>query len=381
MSQPYEFSLLLVDDEADFLENISAAFEQHYRIRMAANGQDALTILAEEKDEPFVILSDQRMPGMTGLELFSEIKSKKIDHLGRFLLTGYGEMALAIDAFNAGLIQNYVEKPITREKIELLFKYIDAVVGDAFYRKWLEGKVAGFPKTQRSVTTGHLMNSVIDFFRDPIQDMLQRHQLVLDQVKESLTAVSSGDTVSTLELKPSLERMKTLLGSNQTTFAYFQSFFDSVGSFDMMTANFSEKYPVNQILLAAIASVKTLLLKKDVIVRTKLAKEQAFIQCIPSDLYVAFVNLLMRATDVSADADWIQAESKLDAGKMVIVIEENVRKGNVEDPALFFDGSRSSERFDLSLVPSIVGKYEGTVRTEQNGALGYRVILEFPIMS
>ncbi len=102
-------NLLLVDDE----RNIQAAMQRvlkrdDYNIYCAESGKEALDLLAEHKIH--VIISDQRMPGMTGSELFSEV-SQRFPETIRIVLSGYADFSAVTDAINQGAIYKFLTKP------------------------------------------------------------------------------------------------------------------------------------------------------------------------------------------------------------------------------------------------------------------------------
>jgi signal transduction histidine kinase len=103
--------LLYVDDEPDNIVVFEAAFEDDFKIHSASSGQEALAIL-EETAIP-VVVSDQRMPAMTGVELFS-IMRRKFPHIQRIILTGYTDPENMIDAINQGQVFHFVKKPWER---------------------------------------------------------------------------------------------------------------------------------------------------------------------------------------------------------------------------------------------------------------------------
>ena len=101
--------LLLVDDE----ENIASALTRllrrdGYRILRANSGKEGLDLLAQ--NEVGVIISDQRMPGMTGTEFLSKVKELYPDTV-RIVLSGYTELNSVTDAINRGAIYKFLTKP------------------------------------------------------------------------------------------------------------------------------------------------------------------------------------------------------------------------------------------------------------------------------
>jgi PAS domain S-box-containing protein len=101
-------TILIVDDEADILVALEDLFEDDYRVLKATSGADALDIVARESDIA-VIISDQRMPGMTG-DVFLT-KARDDTRAEAILLTGYADLQAVIDALNKGRIVGYVPKP------------------------------------------------------------------------------------------------------------------------------------------------------------------------------------------------------------------------------------------------------------------------------
>lgn len=109
--------VLLVDDE----ERIIAALQrllrrEGYEVVTANCGSEALAIL--ESDPVNLVISDYRMPGMTGVELLREIRQRWPDTL-RIILSGYSEVSTIIAAINEGEIYKFISKPWNDEEIKL----------------------------------------------------------------------------------------------------------------------------------------------------------------------------------------------------------------------------------------------------------------------
>ncbi len=101
-------SILCVDDELDNVEALERLFRKKYQVYKATSGEDALKILAEHPVT--VIISDQRMPNMTGVEFLTK-STKILPDAIRILLTGYTDINSVIAAINSGQIYRYVTKP------------------------------------------------------------------------------------------------------------------------------------------------------------------------------------------------------------------------------------------------------------------------------
>jgi DNA-binding NtrC family response regulator len=100
--------ILLVDDEERILRSLSMLLRTQYQIFATSDGHEALKILRQENIH--VIISDQRMPIMSGTELLRQARDIAPDTI-RILLTGYSDADAALDALNDGEIFRYINKP------------------------------------------------------------------------------------------------------------------------------------------------------------------------------------------------------------------------------------------------------------------------------
>jgi signal transduction histidine kinase len=108
-------SLLIVDDEVDVLDSLRHQFHRSYRVLTSATGSQAIEIL--EHDDVELILSDQRMPGMSGDRFLREARRLKPDAI-RMLFTGYADIQAVISAVNEGHIFRYILKPWDTVELE-----------------------------------------------------------------------------------------------------------------------------------------------------------------------------------------------------------------------------------------------------------------------
>jgi response regulator RpfG family c-di-GMP phosphodiesterase len=109
-------NILYVDDEMNNLVSFKATFRLKYNVFTAIGGEEAIKILDE--NEMHIIITDQRMPGMTGVEFLERIIEKHPDPM-RILLTGYADLNAVIDAVNKGKIFHYLSKPWNEEELEM----------------------------------------------------------------------------------------------------------------------------------------------------------------------------------------------------------------------------------------------------------------------
>ncbi|MGL6281558.1 MAG: response regulator, partial [Microcoleaceae cyanobacterium] len=112
--------ILVVDDEPDNLDLLYRTFHREYKVLRAESGPDALQILTEE-GEVAVIISDQRMPQMSGTEFLSLTATQYPDII-RIILTGYTDVEDLVEAINAGKVFKYVTKPWKAEELRAIVK-------------------------------------------------------------------------------------------------------------------------------------------------------------------------------------------------------------------------------------------------------------------
>jgi thioredoxin reductase (NADPH) len=135
MASPERPALLAVDDDPLVLRairrDLSHAYADRYRVLAAASGADALLLLDELKRrgaEPALLLSDQRMPGMTGTE-FLAATIGPYPAARRVLLTAYADTDAAIAAINQAHLDYYLLKP-WEPPTERLYPVLDELLAD-----------------------------------------------------------------------------------------------------------------------------------------------------------------------------------------------------------------------------------------------------------
>ena len=102
-------TILVVDDEPDNLDLLYRTFYRQFKVLRAEGGREALAIL-EQEGEVAVIISDQRMPYMSGTEFLSLTAAQYPDTI-RIILTGYTDVEDLVEAINSGKVFKYVTKP------------------------------------------------------------------------------------------------------------------------------------------------------------------------------------------------------------------------------------------------------------------------------
>jgi DNA-binding NtrC family response regulator len=108
MTPTLKHPILLVDDEPEILFSLRGLLRREFDVHTAESGAEALEVL---KQQPVhVLMTDQRMPNMTGVELLKRAHGECPEAI-RIVFTGYADIKAVIDAVNRGQIYRYLTKP------------------------------------------------------------------------------------------------------------------------------------------------------------------------------------------------------------------------------------------------------------------------------
>jgi sigma-B regulation protein RsbU (phosphoserine phosphatase) len=108
--------ILYVDDEQDNLTVFNSAFRRDYEVHLATSGAEGLEIL--KKNPIQLIITDQRMPEMTGIQFLERIIPEYPDCI-RMILTGFSDIEAIIQAINTGRVYRYITKPWSKEELKM----------------------------------------------------------------------------------------------------------------------------------------------------------------------------------------------------------------------------------------------------------------------
>lgn len=113
------YGILIVDDEDAILESLELTLAGEYRIFTATSGEEGLAVL--DREDIALVLSDQVMPGMSGVEFLEQVIDRNPRAI-RMMLTGYADMPALIRAINEGRIYRYIPKPWEPDDLRIAVK-------------------------------------------------------------------------------------------------------------------------------------------------------------------------------------------------------------------------------------------------------------------
>src|SRR6266566_740894 len=110
------YKIMIVDDEPANLRVLERLFRPDHQVVTAPSGAEALVLL--EQHDIALLISDQRMPAMTGIELMTKTVAIR-PQMVKILLTGYTDVGALIEALNSGLVYRYLTKPWNNDDLRL----------------------------------------------------------------------------------------------------------------------------------------------------------------------------------------------------------------------------------------------------------------------
>jgi len=120
MSEATRPRILIVDDEEAILETMTFTFMDLYEVLSTSDPMKALSMI-EENAPVAAVITDQRMPGMTGVELLKQVY-ERFPETVRIILTGFADSEATIKAINDGHIYGYINKPWEPDELKAIVK-------------------------------------------------------------------------------------------------------------------------------------------------------------------------------------------------------------------------------------------------------------------
>ena len=112
-------TLLVVDDEPDVVHSVQDLLRLDYKVLGATRAKEGLKILQDQ--EVHLVMTDQRMPEMTGVEFLSQVRGDHPEAI-RLLFTGYADLKAVVDAINQGNVYRYITKPWDPDDLQIIIR-------------------------------------------------------------------------------------------------------------------------------------------------------------------------------------------------------------------------------------------------------------------
>jgi signal transduction histidine kinase len=185
-----KYPILFVDDEEENLEIFSINFGDTFTIYSANSGPEGLELL--EREFVGLVLSDQRMVGMTGMEFLQEVR-KRHPEIVTMLVTAYSDLDVLAEGVNAGLLYSYILKPWEVKDLKIALSrgiehYYLVSERDRLHREQIE-TLKKMARANRLSAVGTLAAGVAHEIRNPLVSI----QTFLEMVPQKLAELSLSD--------------------------------------------------------------------------------------------------------------------------------------------------------------------------------------------
>src|SRR5438552_5372104 len=119
VQQRRRHTVLVVDDEPDVVKSVQDLLRFDYKVLGTTRATEGIRLMQQE--EVHVVMSDQRMPEMTGVQFLNKVRGEHPEAI-RLLFTGYADIKAVIDAINQGNIYRYITKPWDPDELQTVIR-------------------------------------------------------------------------------------------------------------------------------------------------------------------------------------------------------------------------------------------------------------------
>lgn len=380
--------LLIVDDEPDVAESLRHLFRRDYKVLTASSGPDALELLAE--DEVHVILSDQRMPGMTGDVFLAQARTVRPDAV-RMLFTGYADIQAVISAVNEGRIFRYILKPWDPLELESLVRQAADQYALIAERNRLLAELS--EANTRLVAANHELaeaNELKGAFMEVASHEFNTPITLVLGLSELLRLLDSGRSEEEREV------IDRIVASSRQLAKLVSNTLTVMQRDDFRTRLRLEPVAFGPLLLDVVARVRPFVANRQQELTTRIADNLGEFRVDSSKLEDAFLNLLTNAIKFTPDGGSLALDARLvDPDRAEIVVEDwgiglepRALRRLFEPFFTEFDPSRhSSGEFGfekrglglgLSIARQFVELHGGTIRATSTPGVGTRIAVQIP---
>ncbi len=358
--------IVIVDDEARSLELLMRTLRRLGAVESYAGAEAAWESIATAP--PDVVISDQRMPGMTGVQLLTRVAALD-PTIGRILLTGYADIGATIEAINQGRVHAYINKPwspdqlfvsvrnvlsnsrLARENARLLAELVDKNAELETTLESLQGAQRQVVASERLAAIGRLIAMIVHDLRSP-----------LTIVRASVGEIArDGEALPVSEVRA---LAASALTETERMVRMCSELLDSVRASEDRSAR--ERLALDAWVEDVVAGIAESAGQAGVDVATQLASE-ATVEIDPDRLQRALLNLLHNAIEAMPEGGTLRVETAREVGVALlrvsdtgVGIPEEIRE-RIFEPFVTA-GKRGGSGLGLAVVKKVIDDHRGTIR-------------------
>lgn len=351
--------VLYIDDEVNNLHSFKALFRKDYDILIAESAEEGTKILGEE--QVHVIICDQRMPGMTGVEFFESIL-EKYPYPVRILLTGYTDIQAVVEAINRGQIYRFIDKPWDQQVLSVAIQNAFEIYHTKFLLR------------EQNVQLKKAYDELDKFIYSASHDLRAPLASILGIIKVAKT----DDTAKMPEyidmIDHTVNRMDAFV---QNIIKYYRS-----NRVDVEVAQIDFSKMVDEIIFDLDHHIKdkSIQFKKEII-------EPVFIRSDESRVRIILNNILLNAMKFHHDTSTnkqITIRVLTNHEKSIIEIEDNGIGIDAEQQNQIFDmffrgvHKNAGSGVGLYVAREALKKINGQVNIESTPGVGSKFVIEMP---
>jgi two-component system, response regulator PhcR len=379
--------VLYCDDERGNRVVFEQSFGSKFRIKTASGGPDALEILA--KEDVAVLLTDQRMPEMTGDDLLRLVKDR-YPQVVRVVITAYADVEPILAAINEGLVARYVIKPWDRTELEQLLRWaIEAWQfgrdSAALQRRLLEN--------ERLATLGSIVGAVIHDLNQPLIGLVMNGDRLMELsdavplLKRSLGGEPLGPS-QRAAIQSLLDELPEVADELRQSIDHMRGMTSSLGQFLRNTSN-------NGVVVAAdpVPVIRHALgVCQDIAVRARGSllydgpAELPKVRINATDLTQVMINLVANGAHALVARDRAGGHVTIFARAEEQVVRFEVKDEGIGMPASvlakvgtpFFTTRTEGTGLGVAQCQRLIGKSGGTFRIDSQEGIGTIVAFTLP---
>jgi len=384
--------ILYVDDDHANRVVFTHTFGKHFRIICVDSGDSALALMSAETVA--VLVTDQRMPGMTGDELLARVKVLSPDTV-RIVVTAYSDLDPILKAVNDGLVVRYIIKPWDRTELEQTLKWALEVYELGRTNSAIQLRLI---QTERVLTLGQVAAAVIHDLRQPLSNIALNAERLVEHAgaAPALERLAAASSPQHLEL-PELRRLQQLATELPEIAAEMSEAAKFMGDVLKQLTQFQQK-PLGtaadaNVDPAALVRLALSMCRGDAVLSgctiiNDVPEELPRVKASTSQLLQILINILrnaQQAVEATHEAGTVVVQAIDQSDHVRFVIRDN--GPGMSDEALarmgtpFFTTRAEGTGIGVSQVRRLVGSVGGALKIESTEGKGTTVTFTVPTAS